>query len=304
MMNKTPNTFYIAPPQMTNQYIRYFLANVEPIFRLTKGFVPNVRFSTKLTSSIDILGLLLIYKFFEYTVKKQLFESPSCDLFSNKYLRNELSKHNLTKLVREFVNANVPQEYDLQYKAENDLFIAPLVLTRDGGREEADYIPQVSNYYKYDSSLAGVLLQCLAEIKSNFKEHAVDDTKSIMMAKGNRKEFNMACVDTGEGIVSSFRKSEYGNKPKDVLLRMSIKKDITSKADSDHMGRGLWIVSEIARSYHGTMSLYSEGVYLNQRDGKIKCGECPFWKGTIFYLHLPLYNNNKNLREILTNNGK
>lgn len=280
--------------------MRQFFKDIEPIFKSRFHLTPNVEFVSKSTTKVDLLGLLVLYKFFEYTVRKSLFVSPVCDIFENKELVRAMSDHNLIKLLKVFIKTqNVPDKYDLQYKDENNLFIAPLVLTREGMIAENDYIPRVSDFYSYNKSLAAILIQCIGEIKSNFKEHAVDDTKSIMMARGNRKEFALACVDTGEGILTSLGKSKYKGKTKDDLIRMTIQKGITSKDDSFHMGRGLWIVSEITRCYRGSMSIYSEGQYLNLREGKIKCGECGFWKGTVFYLNLPLTTSNKTLKEIL-----
>ena len=183
---------FCAPSRMTSQYIKYFILNVEAVFKLHQKNILNVSFSTKQTSSIDILGLLLIYKFFEYAVKKRLFIRPKCDLFDNTFLTGELKKHELYYLLSDFINfQDVPNNYNLRYRQNKDLFIAPMVLIRDGKPKEADYIPMVSNYYSFNKPLAAVLLTCIGEVKSNFEEHAVDDTKSIMMAKGNKSFYDL-----------------------------------------------------------------------------------------------------------------
>ena len=295
-----------APSRFTEQYAKDFLKSVEPIFRYKEKPIKNVNFYTKDVERINIFGLLLLYKFFEYTVRKKLFESPHCDLFQSPYVKQELERYGLFKLIKDFVNIQfVPPQYNLQYKESGDFFIAPTVLTRSGKNEENDNIPNVSKYYSYDPKIASVLLLCLSEIKSNFKEHAVEDTKSILMAKGNKKEFSMACADTGEGIISSFKGTKYDSLHRTDLLKKAIERNITSKADSNHMGCGLWIVSEIARQNNGTMYIFSEGTYLSIREGKTRCGECGFWKGTIFYLNLPLSSKIKELSEIICNkNGK
>ena len=47
----------------------------------------------------------------------------------------------------------------------------------------------------------------------------------------------------------------------------------------------------------GELHIYSEGAYYINRQGKVKRGECPYWKGTIIYVNLP-FNNKKALTEM------
>ena len=54
------------------------------------------------------------------------------------------------------------------------------------------------------------------------------------------------------------------------------------------MGCGLWLVNELVTKNHGLLHLFSQGVYLTNRKGKIKCGESSYWQGTIIYLMIPL----------------
>ena len=41
----------------------------------------------------------------------------------------------------------------------------------------------------------------MGEIAQNFKAHAVDDTDSILSVAGDKDKFEIACVDTGIGII-------------------------------------------------------------------------------------------------------
>ena len=47
----------------------------------------------------------------------------------------------------------------------------------------------------------------------------------------------------------------------------------------------------------GELHIYSEGAYYINHQGKIKRGECSYWKGTIIYVNLP-FNSKKALVEM------
>lgn len=70
-------------------------------------------------------------------------------------------------------------------------------------------------------------------------------------------------------------------------------KGITSKKGTDHMGFGLWLISEFVRIAKGEIHIYSEGAYYVNQCGKIKKGTCGFWQGTIIYVSLPLNKANE-----------
>lgn len=132
----------------------------------------------------------------------------------------------------------------------------------------------------------------MGEISSNFQEHAEIDTRSVIVAKGNKNHFEIACADNGIGIVSSL-KGMYGkiyNKPDYIFLAESIKKGVSSKLSESHMGCGLWLVNQYVTNSKGYFCIYSENAYLINKKGKIKCGNSPYWKGTIVYLDIPLGN--------------
>jgi hypothetical protein len=54
------------------------------------------------------------------------------------------------------------------------------------------------------------------------------------------------------------------------------------------MGWGLWLVSELCRINKGELDLFSEGRYLQIRDGKTLTKDCGYWRGTIIRLQMPL----------------
>lgn len=100
---KTPKTF-------TAQYVRGFLSNVSEIFQLETRQIPDVEFKTEGTQKIDLLGLVLIYKFFEYTVRKRCFLNPTCYLEGSTYVYQELKKYGFRDIVYAFINQK-PVDY-------------------------------------------------------------------------------------------------------------------------------------------------------------------------------------------------
>lgn len=111
------------------------------------------------------------------------------------------------------------------------------------------------------------------------------------MAKGNKQHFEIACADNGDGIITTllpqyrkYSKSGYN------ILRFSVEKNVSSKMSEGHMGCGLWLVNEFVSRSKGILSIFSGHGYYQNKKGKIKCGESPFWQGTIIHLDIPLNN--------------
>lgn len=92
----------------------------------------------------------------------------------------------------------------MPYKETDGVFLAPMTLKRSGiNRRKNEDIKKIQKYYSYNSNIAYAILTCIGEISNNFQEHAVLDTQSIIVAKGNRNHFEIACADTGDGIIST-----------------------------------------------------------------------------------------------------
>lgn len=133
-----------------------------------------------------------------------------------------------------------------------------------------------------------MVFQCLSEVVINFWEHAIDDTKSILVAEGSKDYVKIACADTGKGIISTLGPTlEKGYSKVDILLK-SLEKEVTSKQNTDHMGCGLWIIDELVAKAKGKLYIYSEGVYYKREFGDRMASVCSYWKGTIIYIFLPL----------------
>lgn len=139
-----------------------------------------------------------------------------------------------------------------------------------------------------------IVFSVLCEIVSNFKEHSQDETDSILVATGDKNKFEVVCADTGIGMISSMA-TVLRNSPSISIrdfdvLEIATRQGMTSKHDTNHMGYGLWLISEFVNLANGELHMYSEGAYYVNQCGKIKKGTCGFWQGTIIYVSLPLNN--------------
>lgn len=282
-----------TPEKFTHQYLTHFVGETSRLFQMKGKGVKGVLFDTRATTEVNILGVLLIYKFFEYSILEKCFTAPRCTLNECKFLQKTLARYGFKELVDQFLNDKIPEDYSMEFNQEKDgVFIAPMTLNRGQSKEttESRYSSKIRDYYQYDSTIVFIILQCLGEIASNFVEHAVADTKSILVAMGNKEYFEIACADTGDGIVSTLGPIIGKRMLKYDVIEKSLKKGVTSKKNSGHMGYGLWLIDEFAEASNGDFAVCSEGGYFYRRGKRIKKGECGNWKGTIVYVRIPLNN--------------
>ena len=305
------NMVFSTPEKLNPQYVKYFLHDAEQLFRLEGRKIPNVLFDTIKTKSANVLGVLLIYKFFEYSISKDCFIKPKCTLPSSTQLLRSLDSFGFRELLEQVTSFRIPTDNSVKYNVNKDgVFIAPIILKREHSKDDTErkYRSKISQYYSYDATISFALLQCLGEIASNFTEHAVEDTKSILVATGNKDYFEIACADTGNGIISTLASSIPAIKNRCEILKLALAKGVTSKKDQNHMGYGLWLIDEFTNATSGEFYLMSEGAYLYKRNNKQNLGECPYWKGTVVYIRIPLTNIKgfkdvlKKLRDQYTNN--
>lgn len=84
-MNETK---YIVPKSLDANNILDFLRMTEDVFKMKGQLIPNVMFDLSNVNRTNILGLLLIYKFVEYTSINDCFKNPL--LQYNNYVEEEL----------------------------------------------------------------------------------------------------------------------------------------------------------------------------------------------------------------------
>lgn len=276
--------------------ISILLNSLEKAFKLEQKGEPNVKIKLGTVKKTSLLGVLLNYKFIEYTYKHNCFHKP--EMFVNSYVEQQWERYGFTKLIHSFISNKDQSEKNyknLKVKVDDRFIIAPQALLRSKDYSDrflkTDFLPQIENYYKEKEKVVSMIFLCLSEILLNFWEHAIDDTNSILVAEGNKNNIEIACADTGNGIISTLSKT-FENEiiNKEGILKKSVEKNVTSKKMTNHMGYGLWILNQIVSETKGRLHIYSEGAGFKNDFGKELTEKCGYWKGTIIYLSLPLKN--------------
>lgn len=241
-----------------------------------------------MVNEMDTFGQLLIYKYVEFTTKNDCFFGPY--IITNPYVDEKLKESGFQNLLNAFINSKDIDYRNLDYQEDgNSFFFAPIVLSRDRSISEKDKMtPRIENFFKNNPKVVSMAMTVIGEISLNFKEHAVEDTQSVMVVSGNRKKIEISCADTGVGIITSLANLYPDVKKKEKLIEKAIEKGITSKKATNHMGFGLWIVNQLATLTNGLFYVFSEGTYYFNKHGKYRSGLCSFWKGTIIYVNLPI----------------
>lgn len=292
-----------APKSFKANNILPFLAEVEIAFSLKEKMEPNVKFDLTKVKQANILGILLMYKFIDYTYNHNCFRHPEIEV--NDYIELTWHKYGFWDLINLYVSnkdETVKGYKKLNVKIEDNFIIAPQPLLRNDNYSnevlKEKFLPKIQDYYSSSEGVVSMIFQCLSEVLLNFWQHAVQDTKSILVADGNKSNIEIACADTGDGIISTLGQSLSSTSiSKTEIIAKSVEKGVTSKKMTDHMGYGLWILNEITNLTSGRLHLYSQGAYYQNNFGKVQKGTCGYWQGTIVYLSLPL-NNPKTLSDI------
>jgi hypothetical protein len=271
--------------------------------------IPDAKILLDKVKKTSLLGILLNYKFIEYTYKHNCFEKP--EMIVNDYIKKEWERYGFTSLIHSFVsNKDLTERTykNLKVKVEDRFIIAPQALLRSKDYSDkflkSEFLPKIEDYYCDNDKVVSMVFLCLSEILLNFWEHAVDDTNSILVAEGNTQHIEIGCADTGNGIITTLnRVFENSSIDRPATLKKAVEKFVTSKKMTNHMGYGLWILNQITTKTKGRFHLYSEGAYFMNEFGKEFSGKCGFWKGTIIYLSLPL-NNPVTLADIENHDNK
>jgi hypothetical protein len=275
-----------------------FLKAVEEIFSLENKFEPDVVFNMLEIEDIDLTGLLLNYKIIEFAVEHNCICKSK--LSANDLVEDKLMEYYFWDLLQAYIKEKKANYKKLDFKIKGEFFIAPVALLRKDkfSKEKIkdDFLPKIEEYYKNipeernidKTKVSSMILQCFSEILLNFWEHAVEDTKSIIVANGNSDYAEIICADTGNGIISTLKPVLNKLYSKDDILAKAMEKFVTSKKETDHMGCGLWILNQITNLSKGRLYIFSEGAYYLNHFGRFAKGECSYWKGTIIYMFLRL----------------
>lgn len=290
-MNSTNKTV-TAPKHFRASSIIHFINDCSGIY--DRAGKKEGRFYLDLSKikACSLIGILLIYKIIEFTVKNDCFSTYMYG--PGKGFNEAMKKYGFAKLIHAYIadkKASEQELANLKISVTDHFFIAPQALLRsDKYTSEilnAKYLPQIDKYYSFSPKAVSMILTCFSEIFLNFWEHAVDDTQSIIVANGNKTNIEISCADNGKGIISSLTLAGKGKNSNIGTLLSAVEKGVTSKELSNHMGYGLWIVDEIISRTVGRFHLYSEGYYYQRDFGKVKSGKCGHWQGTVVYISIP-----------------
>lgn len=271
-----------------------FINDCEPIFKLKGKLEPHFLLDLSKMKRASMLGILLIYKIIDFAMSNRCFNSPVLKYEDDS--EDELERFGFRELIFDYVDNAKIEDRDykkLKVTFSDNFIIAPQALLRSEqysqSRLNKIYFPAIEDYYKENPKAVDMIFLVFSEVLLNFWEHAVADTKSIIVANGNKQNIEIACADTGNGIITTLgtHLAEF-NYSGDRILREAIKKGVTSKSMTNHMGYGLWVLDEIVTRTKGKLHIYSQGVYYYNERGKKKTGKCGYWQGTVIYISLPL----------------
>lgn len=298
------NYSFQTPSKLNVCNVNDFLIKATSVFKMVGMRAPNAVIDCSKTVKIDFLGLLLLYKYLEFCSIGKCFRDSKC-IFPT-FFKKELKEKGFTKFFGqlavnkdEFNQETHHFDYEsLKFIEYDKLFIAPIALSKTGEKDGVNNIaPKIENYYKESPIKCFFVTTIIAEIASNFRNHAVEDTQSILTGVGSKEYFEMACADTGLGIITtlkpyfSYSAKKYSQRE---ILNMAIRKGVTSKSsETGHMGYGLWMISELIKAMKGEMKIISENATLFIHNGNMRLLDSPYWKGTIVYIKLPLVNTTK-----------
>lgn len=244
--------------------------------------------------SIDITGVLVLYKFLEFSLNHHCFENPRFNLIQNKRLEQMIEKFGFSNLITKLMDNKTKEQYykNLTTQVTEDFILAPVAMIKDedSTTQKENALKQIVNYYG-NNDMSTMILQLFSEIFQNFISHAEKDDLSVIVIHGNKKKIELACADNGIGIVNSLRQNnKYSSYKSEKLFRKVIERGVTSKdyVGSNHLGYGLFYVNEVVSRLNGQMSIYTDKMMLFNQHGKVSLTQMARWQGTLISINIPL----------------
>ena len=293
------NPHLTLPKRLVINSLFDIISRVNFIFNLDEKKEPDFFLNVSKVKSVDIIGILILYKFIEYAVVKSCFSNPMTNYNHKSHKIDQFVKH---YGFEEYFNAYIKKKdlnkalNKLDIETKEGFIIAPQVLTRGNIQSKKNFDikfkKELLSFYGLElNNFIQAILQCAVEISSNFYSHAKSDTKSIILAKGSKGSVEIACADTGDGLLETLKDiDKYSNTPSKKLIVEAFKKNVTSKPNSNHMGYGLWFLKEIIKRYNGYLDIYSSKTNYSCKFGRERVIDSPNWKGTIVYINIPVKN--------------
>ncbi len=277
------------PEKIVVNYLTTFIRimNVFYTFKGTKR--SSFHLSAYKVKEIDILGVLLLYKFLEYSITNECFDRPNADYFDK--IKTDIAVYGFGALVSECFQDPKKMENEYRnlkpYVNSKEFLVSPITIYQGNQNRlqiERKCFSLISSYYENEKQ-ADMVFIVISELIGNFYSHSDDTNKSILVAYGDKHYVEIACADSGIGIVSSLRPFFPRKNEKELLLQ-SVKRGVSSKPKTDHMGNGLWMLDQIVRCNGGRLMLCSQNSMYERIGNKTSIIDSPFWKGSIIYVKL------------------
>ena len=291
-------TIVLFQNRLTRNYISELIRKTNFIYSLEGKQKPNVYFLIKKIEEMDLLGVMVVYKILEYSYKQGCFKSPTLSRDGDSFL-NYVKRYGFGALISECFKDTEKAYKNLKTETIEGFLVAPMALINNAQETEKltnATIQKIEQYFEREkiqnASDACVMISVvLSELFGNFYAHANDKTNSIIVVRGNNQSVQITCADSGLGITETLRAVDrYASKNEDYILQQALKKGVTSKPQTNHMGHGLWLIDDIVSKNNGILYIYTQSVnYINAHNKK-KIRPVPKWKGTIIDIVLNIDN--------------
>jgi anti-sigma regulatory factor (Ser/Thr protein kinase) len=291
-----------APTHLSVSRVPDFLHELAFVFQLNGKQVREFHLDVARTKKLSLLAQLIIFKFISYSSENRCFSDPR--VHWHPTVLEQLQRDGFLRLIQLYSTKRSAREIlkayrDLSPVTRESFFIAPQRLLRSESSARAEleeqFLTRAARFYD-ENRVTYAISTCLAELLTNFWEHATEDAGTVMVARGDKHQIEIVFADNGQGVVTTLSNSGRHANPS-AILGSSIQKGVTSKPGTFHTGSGLWIVSQIVKMTSGLMHLISEGGWVRIQGGRISQKPGPYWKGTIVYIRLdiPLLSTSKQL---------
>lgn len=276
------------PDKVDVNFIMTFIRKMNAFYQYDNAQRPGFFLRFTNVKRIDILGVLLLYKFLEYSIIRNCFINPTT--IDIKVINPQIKEFGFDSLIASCYtdSKKMEEEYGkLQSRVTNNFLVSPISIFKglvDRDAIERKCFNAISKFYG-TGNVSDMILMVISELIGNFYSHSEDDSRSIIVAYGTNDYVEVACADTGKGIIESL-KPYVASRDNLMIMKKAFQKGVSSKPGTDHMGYGLWMLDETVKRNGGRMIVYSQDVYYERLGTRVSVIPTPLWRGTIVYLKL------------------
>ena len=280
------------PSRIDRNNIPEIISKLEYIFQSSGKEIPNIFLNFNNVKVIDITGVLVLYKFLEFSVTHCCFKNPLFNLTQNVILEDKIEKYGFSTLITKLMDNKTKEQYykNLSTQVTADFILAPVAMIKgdDSTTQKENALKQIVNYYG-NNDISTMILQIFSEIFQNFISHAEKDTLSVIVVQGNKNKIEFACADNGIGIINSLKENQrYSLYKSESLFPKVLERGVTSKEKSNHLGYGLYYVNEVVNRLKGQMSVFTDNMILQNDHVRIYISKIAHWQGTLINVNIPL----------------